>query len=198
MSNNLRKLNLTSHITFSVGWVGAVIVFLALAISGLTTPDTFLARSMCLALEVCTLFVIVPFCILSLITGLIQAIGTKWGLFKHYWIIVKLFLTIAMTILLFLHLQPINALSAAGSDPSFSNSKEAFALIDIIKKAGAAALVLISITAISIYKPWGMTKSSSKDQSATFAWRKYILIAVIALLIFIITKHLMGGGMHHH
>ncbi len=99
MTTRITKLVLTSHITFSVGWLGAVAVFLALAITGLTSQNIQLARSAYMAMEMSAWFVIVPFCLASLFTGLIQALGTKWGLFKHYWIVVKLFLTI-------LHLLP--------------------------------------------------------------------------------------------
>ncbi|HZH96176.1 MAG TPA: hypothetical protein VEY06_09840, partial [Flavisolibacter sp.] len=99
MTPRLSKALLTSHITFSVGWIGAVAVFLALAITGLTTQDNQLARSSLIAMELSAWFVVVPFCFTSLFTGVVQAFGTKWGLFKHYWIVVKLFLTVGSTVL---------------------------------------------------------------------------------------------------
>jgi hypothetical protein len=203
MPQSLRKFSLSSHITVSVGWLGAVAVFLVLAITGLTTKDTMLARSMYMALEICTAYVIVPFCLASLVTGLIQAMGTKWGLFKHYWIIVKLFLTCFMTLLLFLHLKPINQLSLSAAGTDFSNTGEAATVIELIKKAAFAVFGLIAVTAISVYKPWGKTKLGLKDQGASetrtpFAWRKLFLWIAIALVVFIILKHLVGGGMHHH
>lgn len=39
MTPALRKLNLTAHITSSVGWLGAVASFLALSIAGLTSTN---------------------------------------------------------------------------------------------------------------------------------------------------------------
>lgn len=207
LSANIRKLTLTSHLIFSIGWLGAVAVFIALAITGLTTKDFTIARSMYISLEICTLYIIIPFCIASFLTGIIQAVGTKWGLFKHYWIIIKLFLTFAMTILLFLHLKPISLLSSTAIDSSFTNTGEAIGLIDIIKKAGAALFVLIAIVGISIYKPWGTTKYAmikegsfnSEAKSISFSsLRKYILIGLFcSAILFIIIKHLFGGGMHH-
>ena len=208
MTNRLSKFVLTTHITFSVGWLGAVAVFIALAITGLTTGNNQLSRSSLLAMDLSAWFVIVPFCLTSLLTGVVQAFGTKWGLFKYYWIVVKLFLTIAMTILLLLHMQPISYLAGVAADPSFSNSQYAGQLIDIIVKAGAAILVLIAITTISIYKPWGkiqLTQRSNSQlniqanvnkskKSLTF----YLLITLGILILFIIIKHLFGGGMHGH
>jgi hypothetical protein len=39
MTPGLRKFALTTHVTSSVGWLGAVVAFLALAIVGLISQD---------------------------------------------------------------------------------------------------------------------------------------------------------------
>lgn len=207
MTPRLTKLMLTSHITFSVGWFGAVAVFLALAITGLTSPNTQLARSAYLAMELSTWFVIVPFCLASLITGIIQSIGTKWGLFKHYWIIIKLFLTLASTILLMLHMKPISYLAGVAADTSFSTVLLPGLRVQIIADAGAALLLLLSIITISVYKPWGKTKFGLRNQQPKLAENKsqakkstgfYVLMGLISLIILFIVMHLLGGGMGKH
>ncbi len=195
MTPRLSKAVLTSHITFSIGWLGAVAVFLVLAITGLTSQDILLVRSSLIAMELSAWFVIVPFCLTSLFTGVIQAVGTKWGLFKHYWIVVKLFLTVASTILLLLHMQPISYLSGVAANPSFSNLQHSAQLIDLITKAGAAILVLLAITTISIYKPWGRIQLTAEIKKS---WTSYAVIAIIGLILIIIIKHLFGGGMQGH
>ena len=48
----LRKLVLTAHITLAVGWLGAVAGFLALAYTGLTSPDAQTVRSAYVAMDV--------------------------------------------------------------------------------------------------------------------------------------------------
>lgn len=192
MTPRLSKAMLTSHITFSVGWLGAVVVFLALAVTGITSQDNQLVRSSLLAMELSAWFVIVPFCLASLFTGVIQAVGTKWGLFNHYWIAVKLFLTVASTLLLLLHLQPISYLAGVAAESSFSASQQAGKLIDLLTKAGAAVVVLVAITTISVYKPWGKIRFTKKPLSF------YVLIVLICLVAIIIFKHLSGGGMQGH
>ena len=84
LTPRISKIVLTGHITFSVGWLGAVAVFMALAITGLKTTNSQLANATYLAMELSTWYVIVPFCLVSFFTGIIQAIGTSWRLFKHY------------------------------------------------------------------------------------------------------------------
>ncbi|MCY9666404.1 hypothetical protein M5X11_15785 [Paenibacillus alginolyticus] len=80
MRPHVRKFALTVHVTSSVGWLGAVAVFLVLAIAGLTSTDAQLVRAVYLAMELTTRFVIVPMCLASLLTGLISSLGTEWGL----------------------------------------------------------------------------------------------------------------------
>jgi hypothetical protein len=52
MTPRLRKAALTAHVTVSVGWLGAVAAYLALAVAGLTTPDSEMAESAYRAMEV--------------------------------------------------------------------------------------------------------------------------------------------------
>lgn len=107
MTPGLRKFALTAHVVSSVGWFGAVAGFLALAIAGLMSPDAQIVRAVYLAMDLTARFVIVPLCLASLLTGLVSSLGTSWGLFQHYWVLVKLLLAIPSTILLLLHTRPI-------------------------------------------------------------------------------------------
>lgn len=193
MTQRTSKAVLTSHIALSVGWLGAVAVFLALAITGLNSQNQQLARGCLLAMKISAWFVIVPLCLTSLATGIIQAAWTRWGLFRYYWVVVKLFLTLGSTLLLLLHLQPINELANAALQPSFSNTEHSSRIIDLIAKSGAAILVLLFITTISIYKPWG------KIQEKKGVSKSWLLVGItgLALLVLVIV-HLFGGGMHGH
>lgn len=207
MLPRLSKLVLTSHITFSVGWLGSIAVFLALAIAGVISKDSQLARAAYVAMELSAWFVIVPLCFASLLTGLIQSLGTKWGLFKYYWIIVKLFLTIVATIFLLLHMQPISYLAGIAADTSFSNTQEFGLRIQIITQAGAGILVLLAATTISVYKPWGKIQLGLSNANKTISiqkgsskksWGFYIIIVLISLVIIFIIMHLLNGGMGNH
>lgn len=206
-SPRLSKFILTSHITFSVGWFGAVVVFLALAITGLTSTNLQLARASYLAMEVSAWFAIIPLCFSSLSTGLVQALGTKWGLFNYYWVAVKLFLTVVGTILLLLHMQPISYLAGIATDDSFTTNQELELRIDIIQKSALAILLLLTTTTISVYKPWGKILFASTatiknvDQPVTTlskSWKFYLLAGLIGLIIIFIVLHLLGGGMERH
>lgn len=206
--SGLRKALLTSHVTFSLGWFGAVAVFFVLAITALISTNTLSVRSAFIAMETSAWFVVVPFCIASLTTGILQALGTKWGLFKHYWIVVKLLITTGMTFLLLLHMQPISYLAGIAKDVSSENIQNSKELIDLITKSGAAMLVLIVIATISVYKPWGKIQWQKQNISSTLdspinsepvkkPVNIYLIVALIVLVIIFVAVHLHGKMMNH-
>ena len=88
MKPGFRKFMLTSHIVLSVGWLGAVAGFLAPALAGLRTENIRTAGGAYIAMELLGWFVIVPLAPGSLLTGIVQSFGTKWGLFRHYWVLI--------------------------------------------------------------------------------------------------------------
>ncbi len=118
MTPRLRKFALTAHVTSSVGWLGAVGAFLALAVAGLTSQDTQMVRATYLAMESIGWFVLVPFSLASLLTGLVQSLGTKWGLFRHYWVLFKLLINVFATIVLLIYMETFGFMAGVAADPS--------------------------------------------------------------------------------
>jgi hypothetical protein len=163
MRPNLRKFVRTAHVIFTVGWLGAVAAFLALAIVGLTNPDTQMVRAAYLATDLITRFVILPLSILPLlVTGPILSLGTPWGLFRHYWILVKLVINILSTLILLVHMQPISYLARVVAEGTLSSADRSVQ-IQLVVASGAGLLALLVSTALAVYKPRGMTP---------YGWRK--------------------------
>ena len=158
----LRKFVLTAHITFAVGWLGAVAAFLALAIAGLNSNDAQIMNAAYLGMDLTARFVILPLSFAPLITGPILSLGTPWGLFRHYWILAKLMITILSTIILVIHMQPISHLlshlAAAGTLSAADPLR-----IQMVAASGAAVVALLVATVLGVYKPRGMT---------SYGWRK--------------------------
>ena len=163
MTPRLRKLALTAHIAASVGWIGADGAFLALAIVGLTSPDGFLVQGAYLAMGVIAGYVIVPLSLASLLTGLLQSLGTKWGLFQHYWVLVKFLIALAATTTLLIHTQPISVLASTAADAALSGAHLREARVQLVVAAGAGLLVLLVNTVLGVFKPRGLTP---------YGWRK--------------------------
>lgn len=163
MSPRLRKFMLTAHITFAVGWLGAVATFLALAIPGLSSQDMQMVRAAYLAMDLITRYVIVPLSFAPLITGPVLSLFTPWGLFRHYWILAKLLITIISTIILQIHLPPISFLAATAANSAVFGSELYRMQVQMVVAAVAALFALLVATALAVYKPRGMTP---------YGWRK--------------------------
>lgn len=160
----LRKLALTAHVASSVGWLGAVGGFLALALAGLAHADTPLARAAYVAMEIVGWAVIVPLSVASLVTGLVQSLGTPWGLLRHWWVVIKLLLTVFATIVLLVHMQPIGFMAGVAAAPTFAHGDHRGVRFRLVVDAGAALLVLLVTTALSVYKPRGLTRYGQRRQ----------------------------------
>lgn len=164
MTPRLRKFALTAHVTLSVGWLGAVAGFLALAVAGLTNPDAQMARASYLGTELITWSVIVPLSLASLLTGLVSSLGTEWGLFRHYWVLFKLLINMLATILLLVHTQPIALLASMAREPTLSSLVVGLLQIQVVADAGAALLALLVATTLAVYKPRGITPCGWRKQ----------------------------------
>ena len=163
MTPGLRKLALSAHITCSVGWIGAVACFLALAIVGLAGRDAGTIQSAYVAMNLVTWFVIVPASLTALVSGIIQSLGTRWGLFQHYWVVAKLLITVLATAVLLQHTQPIGVLAFAAAKGTLGAPDLHGVRVQMVVDAVAALLALLVTTTLGVYKPRGTTR---------YGWRK--------------------------
>ncbi|WP_104524834.1 hypothetical protein [Blastococcus atacamensis] len=169
MPPRLRKAALLLHVTTSVGWLGAVGAFLALAVTGLASSARATVRGTYVAADVVTDAVIVPLALASLGSDVLQSLGTPWGLVRHYWVVVKLVLTVASTALLLLHSGPIGHLGAvAGSGARLGADLDGMRL-QLVVDAAAALLVLLGATALALWKPRGLTRWGRRRSRTTSA-----------------------------
>lgn len=116
MSPRLRKMALIAHITSSVGWLGAVVAFLALAMVGTTSQDPATVRGVYLVMEPAAWYVLVPLAFASLLTGIVQSLGTPWGLFRHYWVLFKLLINVVATGVLLIYTGTFRSMARMAAD----------------------------------------------------------------------------------
>ena len=152
----LRKLLLVVHVATSVGSMGAIAVFLLLAIIG--AIDTALPPlAIYPALSRMAWWIIVPFVSGALLIGIIQSLVTPWGLFRHYWIVAKLLLTLFALGVLLLQLGGIDQLARAAADGTFDRETLATIQASLVLHASGGLIVVLLALVLSIYKPRGLT-----------------------------------------
>ena len=205
MKASLRRLMLTAHIASSVGAMGAVAAFLALALVGLGGGEPQAAASAYQAMEVIAWVVILPLVVASLITGLVQSLGSEWGVFRHYWVVAKLGINVLAAGILLLHMRPIGILARAAESHASIDGNLSKVQVQLAVNAAAAILVLMVATALSIYKPRGLTpfgarigRGGAAVVNATPTWVKAVGLVIACTVLTIVILHLTGRGLGSH
>ena len=207
MTPSTHKLMLTAHVTASVGWVGALAVFLVHALASLISQDAQMVRAASLAMDLTAWFVILPLSLASFATGIVQALGNAWGLFRHYWILFKLLLTAVATIVLLLKLGSISSLTDLAAGMTLSSTDLVGLRTSLMVHAAGGLLVLLTATALAIYKPSGMTRYGIRKHrersnarggaglelsTSMPTWVKVFGIISIVLILLVVIMMLVG------
>jgi len=162
MSPRVRKLALAVHLTVSVGWLGAVVAYLALDLTVATTDDPELVRGAWIAMGTIALSAIVPLAVASLVTGLVMALGTKWGLFRHWWVLISFVLTVLATLVLLSETTLISSMAAMAAIPATPDDALLSSQPTLPHSIGGL-VVLFLVQVLNVYKPQGLTP---------YGWRK--------------------------
>jgi hypothetical protein len=155
-----RKALLVTHVVTSVGWLGAEAVLLVLAVagagwlSGLAGADPAVVYP---AAELVCLILIVPLSLAAWLTGALAALGTRWGLVRHWWALAKLASTTLMAILVLFALTP--SMRAAAEAAQTLSTQERSQLV--VPPSVACTLLVLNVV-LSVYKPWGRVGRASR------------------------------------
>jgi hypothetical protein len=155
LSRPARRAALVVHVSASVGWLGLTTGLLVLGITAAGTGSTATAEAAYRSMKIFGDWLVVPVSLLSLLSGLILSLGTPWGLARHRWVYIKFWITLATTaasiVALRSHIDHAAAAITAGQ-PVGS------AATDLVIAPSVATATYLFVTAISILKPWGLTR----------------------------------------
>lgn len=160
MTPGLRKFALAAHLTVSVGWIGGVVAYLTLGVAAVASQDVQTVRAAWTAMELIGWYALVPLALASLLTGLVMSLGTRWGLFRHYWTLISLVLTVLATVVLLLHMPDVSVLADMAQE---AESARLAGMGGDLFHPGLGLVVLLVIQVLNVYKPRGVTP---------YGWRK--------------------------
>ena len=156
LSPRARRVWLTLHVGFSVGWLGVALTMTALAVIGWSADSHAMRHGAYEVLHVIDLAVAIPSMALSIITGVVVSLGTKWGLVRYWWVLVKFAIAVSIPLL-------------AGTVESALADELALRTVDPAGRPGATGIALTAClggftvalwvsTILSVVKPWGRTR----------------------------------------
>lgn len=162
LSPATRKLTLAVHLTVSIGWVGGVLVYVALGLAATRSDDDQTIRAAWVAMEITGWYALVPMALATVLTGLILAWGTKWGLLRHYWVLIAFVLTLFSAVILILHMPTVSATADAART---AKTAQLQLLGGDLFHSTIGLVVLLGIQVLNIYKPRGQTRYGWRAQS---------------------------------
>jgi hypothetical protein len=145
LKRSARRSLLVAHVAVSVSWLGLTVGLLTLAIAAFFTGDPTTAQAATRAMKIFGDWLIMPVALFSLLSGLVLALRTPWGLARHRWVWTKFWLTLITVALSVFSLRPgIDQAAARGTVD-----------IDLVVAPSVATATYLFVTAISVLKPWG-------------------------------------------
>ncbi|WP_274560510.1 DUF2269 domain-containing protein [Streptomyces spiramyceticus] len=159
-----RRALLVTHVAASVGWLGLTVGLLALGLTAYTTNSAATTQAAYSAMKVFGDWLVAPVALLSLGTGLVLSLGTPWGLARHRWVWVKFWLTLITVAGTIFALRPEISAAAALGIPDSS----------LVAAPTVASTAYFFMTAISVLKPWGLTRRGRRLRAATASSRKQV------------------------
>lgn len=162
MRPRVRQAALIAHVSTSVGWMGAVAAFIVLDVATVVSGDVPTLRAAYIGMDLMTAWAIVPLAFAAFATGILMSLGTRWGLFRHWWVVVTLILTVIATGVLLVQLPVIGHRAEMAADPTTTDS-ELRGMGNLLLHSIGGTVVLLVITVLNIVKPRGLT---------AYGWRK--------------------------
>lgn len=137
------------HVVASAGWLGLDGAMVALEVTGLHSGDPEVRAGIAVAIAILC-WVLIPVVFTSLCTGLVLALGTSWGLARHWWLVGKAGIAVVLT-------ATGVAMMLPRLDQVLAGEGEPVQVQTLAARSGALVL-LFAATGLSVVKPWGKTR----------------------------------------
>ena len=146
------------HLSSVAAWFGMHFVLGVLTFAALGGP-TEAAPAFAVSIAMFVGWPLIATAFLTLLSGLLLALGSKYGLLRYWWVTTKLVLTVVLITLIVLVLIPSVAelaSSAAEAPDGFTLSQQ------LIAPPIVSSSALLFTIAISVIKPWGRIRRDAE------------------------------------
>jgi uncharacterized membrane protein len=160
LSRRGRQTLLVLHYVTSVGWLGTGLCQLTLNLVALTTGDPALRHAAHEVAHVLDRSLLTVLALGSATTGILLAVRGRWGLFRYWWIVVKLALTCGLIVYTPVWVggwigTAVTATAGAAPAPGYPTVRA-----ELLASSIGIVSTLVIVTVISVVKPWGRFRPS--------------------------------------
>ena len=157
-----RKLLLTVHVATAVSVLGTDLVLLVLGISSVRGAAP---RTIYPAADLIATWLLAPLAVTALGTGVLLGLLTRWGLFRYWWVTIKLTLTAILTgVILFVLVPRLGAAADAATGPAAQTFTIAERLPLAVAPAAGVMLLILTVI-LAVYKPgWRLRVRTKRVQ----------------------------------
>jgi uncharacterized membrane protein len=155
LAGRLRKTILMFHIVAGGSWFGLDVAMAVLVFTAIGTDSAAVRAHTLQSLQLITVWPMFSAAMLSLITGIQLGLGSKYGLVRYWWVVIKLVLNLILAALVVTALRGevasaanLGAQLAGGADVEWNFTNMIYPPI-----VSPTALTIAFL--LAVFKPWG-------------------------------------------
>ncbi|MGY1436790.1 DUF2269 domain-containing protein [Streptomyces reniochalinae] len=161
LTRRARRGTLALHVCASAGWLGMTLCLLALGLTAALTGSPAVTEASYRSMKVYGDWLVGPLALLTLGTGVLLSLGTKWGLARHWWVWIKFWLTTAAalaSVLAFRVRIDSTVADVVAGRPVLP--------LELVIPPAISLSAYVFMTVISVLKPWGLTARGRRHRAA--------------------------------
>jgi hypothetical protein len=165
LSARTRKLLLLVHIAAAGVWLGLDLVLGILVVTVLTGDATGAGAAAASMAAVATWPLVVAG-LMTLASGVLLGLGTKYGLVRYRWVLVKLVVNVVLVTLVVLVLWPGMVTAGEAGRAALADGAAPAMTATLVFPPVVSSTALVVAMTLSVFKPWGRTRRVARDRSA--------------------------------
>ena len=162
LSGRARKAVLLVHVLSAAAWLGIDLALGILVVVALSTTDVNTAAISVQAIDVFAIWPMLGASVVCLISGVVLGVTSKYGLVKYWWVALKLFMNVGMSLLIAFSLRPGVAEAARIGERMAAGDPTAVLSPELMYPVVVAPTLLLFAYILSVFKPWGRIRKSAQ------------------------------------
>lgn len=159
-----RKVTLVLHIVAAAAWFGMDCALTVLVFTATLAGDPAIVATCLQALRLFAVWPMLAAAVVSLLTGVVLGLGSKYGLVRYWWVTVKLSVNVLMSVLVIIALRPVVTEAATIGEQIGAGTPQAVPPALMFPPIVSPALLLLAYV-LSVFKPWGRVRKQRVDRT---------------------------------